>query len=316
MKLGISSCLLGNMCRYDGGHSRDKYIVNILQEYFDLVTYCPEEKVFGTPREVIRLVDVDESVRVFTSKTDVEVTDKLQEISDIYIKKIKEDKLCGFILKSQSPSCGMERVKVYRDKVSQAEKKGTGIFARNIMEAFPYLPVEEEGRLGDAWLRENFLMQVFAYADMQEFLEGEVRLKKLVEFHTKYKYLINTKSEVSYKKLGNIVANHEGYHLDEVLEKYKEEFFKAIALKGCKKKTYNVLMKIYSYFKQDMSIPEREMLVSSFVEFKKGIIPLIAVMKIVNVYTKRFENSYLEKQKFLNPYPSELALRSNVNAYK
>lgn len=176
MKLGISSCLIGNLCRYDGAHSKDAFVYNILQKYFEIVPYCPEHMIFGSPRETIRLVKKGEEIKVVKSATKEDVTDELEEVSKECALQIAEDDICGFILKSKSPTCGMERVKVYEDKNSMSKKEGVGLFARNIKEMYPYLPLEEEGRLNDPWLKENFLMQIFAYKDLHELLKKRAYL--------------------------------------------------------------------------------------------------------------------------------------------
>lgn len=316
MKIGVSSCLLGNMCRYDGAHAKDQFIVKTLQKYFEFVPYCPEKIIFSTPREAIRLVEIDNKINVITSNTKKDVTKELEDISIKCAKQIQDDELCGFILKSKSPTCGMERVKVYQETNTPSEKKGVGLFAKQIQERYPLLPLEEEGRLNDAWLRENFLMQIFAYKHIFEFLKTSPSFKDLVQFHTSYKYLIYAKSHAAYKKLGNIVANHDKKELEIVLEEYKLAFLESLSLKGSISNTYNVLLHIYGYFKKLISKDEKDEILESIDDFKEEIIPLIAVIKLLKLYAKRFDIQYLITQKFLNPYPKELALRSSVKAYK
>jgi uncharacterized protein YbgA (DUF1722 family)/uncharacterized protein YbbK (DUF523 family) len=315
MKIGISACLLGELCRYDGASSKDLYIFSLMK-YFTFVPYCPEAAIFGTPRETIRLVEMDGVIKVFTNQTHKDVTQELEGISKRYVVSMENEDLCGFILKSKSPSCGMERVKVYQEKNPFNEKKGVGIFAKNIKEAYPYLPIEEEGRLNDPWLKENFLMQVFAYGDLQTFLDSKPSFKHLVKFHTSYKYLIYSKSQKSYKRLGLIVANMEKLPLEEVLEIYKKHFLEAIAEKGNIKKTSNILLHIFGYFKKHISKEEKKYILEALEEYKNEIIPLIAVIKLLNLYTNTLNIEYLKEQKFLNPYPKELALRSDIKAYK
>jgi uncharacterized protein YbgA (DUF1722 family)/uncharacterized protein YbbK (DUF523 family) len=316
MKLGISACLLGNLCRYDGSAAKDKFVVDELGKYFELIGYCPEEPIFGTPRDTIRLVDVDGEVRVHVGKSGHDVTTQLKESSQSMAKRAHSDKLCGFVLKSKSPTCGLERVKVYPTNNAPSEKKGVGVFALELQKIYPYLPIEEEGRLNDPWLKENFLMQFFAYNDLHEFMDSKPLFKDLVEFHTNYKYLIFAKSEAAYKSLGKIVANHEKRELSEVLEDYKLEFLKAISKKSTIKKTYNVLLHIIGYFKKLISKEEKEHLLSACNEYKESIIPLIAVTKLINLYVAMYEQNYLKMQKFLQPYPKELSLRSDLRAYK
>jgi uncharacterized protein YbgA (DUF1722 family)/uncharacterized protein YbbK (DUF523 family) len=316
MKIGVSSCLIGTQCRYDGAGSKDNFIVEELAKYFELVPYCPEAMVFGTPRESIRLVDVEGEIKVISNKEQKDVTKELSDISETLALEAFEDNLCGFVFKAKSPSCGIERVKLYQNNSNMCEKKAVGLFAKAVIEKQPLLPIEEDGRLNDPWLKENFLMQIFAYKDLKEFLDGNPKFKDLVEFHTSYKYLVYAKSQESYKYLGSIVANHDKRDITNVLEEYKVGFLKALGQKGNISKTYNVLLHIFGYFKKLISKEEKEHILTACQEYKDGIIPLIAVIKILNLYVKRFDDSYLKVQKFLNPYPKELALRSNIKAYK
>ena len=316
MKIGVSSCLLGVKCRYDGSTSKDSFIFNDLSNYFEFLGYCPEDPVFGTPRDTIRLVEVDKEIRVHIGKSAEDVTDKLRESSSKFAQKAKDDDLCGFILKSKSPTCGLERVKVYQQKEAPSEKKGVGLFAQELKYECPYLPIEEEGRLNDPWLKENFLMQVFAYADLKKFLKNATSINELVEFHTSYKYLIFAKSQESYKSLGKIVANNDKSSLGDLLKRYEEEFLKAINEKSTINKTYNVILHIVGYFKKLITKEEKEHILNACEEYKNEYIPLIAVTKIINLYVARFDHEYLAKQKFLNPYPKELSLRSDLKAYK
>ena len=318
MKLGVSACLIGTQCRYDGIGANDKFVIDVLQKYFQTVPYCPETIIWGSPREAIRqtLSETGELKIVTSTKTPKDVTQELQNVSVECANKIQNDDLCGFILKSSSPTCGLERVKVYKPFNAPSVKNGVGVFAKQIKEKYPYLPVEEEGRLIDPWLRENFLMQIFAYQDLHNFLKSNPSFNDLVIFHTSYKYLIYSKAQKSYTTLGRIVANKEKKQLDEILLEYKEEFLKAISLKGNVNKTYNVLLHMFGYFKKLITKEEKEEILQALAEYKEKIIPLIAVMKIINLYVKRFDVQYLKVQKFLNPYPKELSLRSDIKAYK
>jgi uncharacterized protein YbgA (DUF1722 family)/uncharacterized protein YbbK (DUF523 family) len=317
MKLGISSCLMGQMCRYNGGHSRDSYIMDQLSNYFDFVPYCPEAVIFGTPRDAIQLAETPTGERkVLKVHNQHDVTKEVEEIASLEAKRVKEEGVCGFIFKSKSPSCGIERVKVYQEGTSFNEKKGRGLFAEAVMEQMPYLPIEEEGRLHDAWLRENFLMQVFAYANWHAFKATHPSMGELVAFHTTYKYLLYAKSQAYYKALGSIVANHEHHPLERVIEAYEEQFLRAIALKGSRNKTYNVLLHIFGYFSKQITTKEREELLLSLDDYKEGIVPLITIITVFNLMIRRFDIDYLAQQKFLSPYPSSLALRSDVEAFK
>lgn len=316
MMLGVSECLLGVNCRYDGGHAKESFITETLSKYFSFKAYCPEKIILPTPREAIRQVQTPHGIKILTSNTNKDVSSELEKVCVDLANDVANHNICGFILKSKSPTCGLERVKVYQEKQAPSEKKGVGVFAKHLLKLYPYLPIEEEGRLNDAWLRENFLMQIFAYEDLHQFLSTKPNFADLVAFHTSYKYLIYAKSHVKYKNLGSIVANHEKLSLEKVLSKYKKEFLQAISLKGSINKTYNVLLHMFGYFKKVISKEEKQEILESFEDYKNKIIPLVAVMKIVSLYTNRFDIEYLKTQKFLSPYPKELALRSDIKAYK
>jgi len=316
MKIGISTCLLGIQCRYDGQHSKDKFVYDELSKHFEFRSFCPEGEIYPTPREAIRQVRINGELIIRTTNTKQDVTKDIVGVSKRLVDSISEDELCGYILKSKSPTCGMARVKIYPDGEGQSENVGVGVFAKELLEKFPLLPIEEEGRLTDPWLKENFLMQVFAYKDVFEFMKTKPSIGQLVDFHTSYKYLIYSKSQKSYKVLGQIVANHEKKDIEEVLSLYKQKFLEAIALKGKTSSTYNVLMHIFGYFKKYITKEEKHEILDALDEFKQHIIPLVAVIKIIKIYVKRFNIEYLDKQKFLTPYPKEMALRSKVEAFK
>lgn len=317
MNLGVSSCLLGNMCRYDGHGAKDDFVFNSLKEYFNILPYCPENSIWSAPRDAIRQVSIDGEVKIFTStKNPIDVTTILEEACEKMALKACSDDLCGFVLKSASPSCGIKRVKVYQPLNAPSVKNGIGVFAKKLKEKMPNLPIEEEGRLNDAWLRENFLMQVYAYSDLKNFLKKEKKISNLVEFHTSYKYLIYSKSQNSYKLLGKIVANSEKKDIEELYKDYENEFLKTIATKSTLNKTYNILLHIFGYFKKHITKEEKVDILESMYDFKNRVIPLISVIKIFNIYINRFDIVYLKNQKFLNPYPSKLALRSDLKAYK
>jgi uncharacterized protein YbgA (DUF1722 family)/uncharacterized protein YbbK (DUF523 family) len=316
MRIGVSSCLVGEQCRYNGAGSNDDFLTKVIKNYFEIFTYCPEATVFGTPRDAIRLVNIDGEIKVHTVNGGIDLTEPLSAICNEYALDIKAKKLCGFILKSKSPSCGMERVKLYEKDSYLCEKKATGVFAQAIKDINPYLPLEEEGRLEDDWLRENFMMNVYAYSDLQQFLDTKPEMKELIEFHTSYKYLIFSKSQKSYKDLGRIVANKDKIPLEEILELYKDGFLKAVSQKSSINKTYNVLLHIFGYFKNDLESVEKQEILRSFDEFKDQVIPLVVPIKMLQLYVNKFQQSYLVKQKFLRPYPDELRLRSSIEASK
>lgn len=319
MKIGVSSCLLGEPCRFNGEGSKFDFLVDTLKNYFELVPYCPEMQLLGkAPRESIRMIQTkDLQLKFMTNATKQDITQGLKQQCVDDCEDFLNHDLCGFLLKAKSPTCGLERVRIYQDNDSNAHtKKGVGVFAQTIQEIYPNLPIEEDGRLNDPWLKESFVMQIFAYKDWQEFKRSNPSTKDLVEFHSQYKYLLYAKNHERYKQLGHIVANHEKKPLEELLELYEQEFMQIIKIKGTINNTYNVLMHVFGYFKKYLTKEEKQELLQSMQEFKEQIIPLIAVIKAFQIYIKLHKIEYLEKQKFFRPYPNELALRSDIKAYK
>lgn len=315
LKIGLSSCLYGVECRFDGGHKRDNFIVDKLSKYAEFSLYCPEDELFSHPRESLRLLLENGEIKVVGNSSKKDVTKELEDKSKKLCKKIKQEELDGFILKSKSPSCGLERVKLYLPN-GMSNRSTRGVFARTIVDTLPLLPLEEEGRLQDMWLRENFLMRVYAYADVKKLQKNSSKIAEIIEFHTSYKYLILSKSQKHYKLLGRVVANMQNLPFEEVLSSYFLLFCEAIAIKSSKNKTLNVLEHMISFIKNKLSAREKKEIRKSFEEFKEGIVPLIVPVKLLELYINKFEISYLQNQKFLNPYPSELGLRSDIKAYK
>ena len=230
MKLAVSACLLGENVRYDGGHKRDRFITDQLSNYSEFISFCPEAMAFGTPRPSIRMVVKGEEISILSNKDGADLTQKLQEFSNKELSRIAEQELCGIIFKSKSPSCGLNSSKTYLAN-GFSEGKRNGMFAGVCHEYFDYLPMEEEGRLEDDWLRENFIMQIFAYEAVQKLQKSASNMKELVSFHTKYKFMLQAKDEKLYREMGKLVGNHEERSFTEVLSAYVLMFKQAIAKK-------------------------------------------------------------------------------------
>lgn len=314
MKIGVSSCILGKECNYSGGHNRCRYVSDTLSKYVEFVPFCPEELVLGTPRETIRLVDDDGYDRVFGNKSKKEYTSELLDVSNSQIESI--DGICGYIFKSKSPSCGIDAIKVYHKNGMPSSRSSSGIFAKAFMERFPYMPVIDDGRLNDAWLKENFIMQIFAYNSWLEFKKSSPSFGDLVEFHTKYKFLLQAKNENGYRALGKIVANHEKIESDYAIDHYGELFLKTIAIKNRLKPIKNVLEHMFGFLSDYISAFEKKELKELLIEFDRRVIPLIVVLKLLEHHINKHNIEYLKNQIFLSPYPSELGLRSDLLSYK
>jgi uncharacterized protein YbgA (DUF1722 family)/uncharacterized protein YbbK (DUF523 family) len=311
IKIGISSCLLGNEVRFDGGHKHDRYITGTLGTFFDFVPVCPEvECGLSVPRESMRLVGDPDSPRLITNKTGTDHTDKMNAWAHARVEQLEQENLCGFIFKSKSPSSGMERVKVY-DKNNVPRAVGVGLFARVFKRQFPILPVEEEGRLHDLVLRENFIESVFVYQRWRNTVD-DFTAKKLVTFHTGHKSLLRAHSEKHYRELGRIAAEAGSLEPEQLLDSYQDNLMAAMRLKPTVKKHVNVLMHMMGYFKKRLSSDEKQELLEVIERFRNYHIPLIVPITLMNHYVRKYDEPYLQHQHYLNPHPTELKLRNHA----
>lgn len=312
IKLGISTCLLGQKVRYDGGHKLDRFLTDTLGQYVDYVPVCPEvECGFGIPREAFRLVGDPESPRLITSRTRQDYTDRMMLWGRKRVIEMEAEGLCGFIFKSDSPSSGMERVRVYSEN-GMPVKKGRGIFARIFMDHFPLLPVEEEGRLHDPALRENFIERIFALKRWRAALLKGLTMADMVEFHTHHKLLILSHSEKQYRAMGKLVAAGRQMPLKELYARYETLLMEALRLKTTPNKNSNVLMHMMGYFKKQLAPDEKQELLEIIRQYRNGYTPLIVPITLVNHYVRRYGQPYLSKQTYLHPHPLELKLRNHV----
>jgi uncharacterized protein YbgA (DUF1722 family)/uncharacterized protein YbbK (DUF523 family) len=312
IKLGISACLLGEEVRFDGGHKLDRFITETLGKFVDFVPVCPEvECGLGIPREAMHLVAAPDGPRLVTVRTGVDHTERLLAWARKRVGELEREELCGFIFKSDSPSSGMERVKIYSGK-GMAAKTGVGLFAREFMHHFPLLPVEEEGRLHDPGLRENFLERLFTLKRWRDTLALGPKPGHLVDFHTRHKLLIMSHSPQNYQTLGKFIARLRGIPLTEVYAQYQTQLMEALRLKTTIKKNVNVLLHVMGYFKKNLSSAEKEELLEIIDEFRKGYIPLIVPVTLLNHYVRKYEQPYLKDQYYLHPHPIELKLRNHV----
>jgi len=312
IRLGVSTCLLGENVRFDGGHKHDRFITDTLGQYVEFVPVCPEvECGLGVPRESMRLVGDPQSPRLVTVRTRVDHTERMLTWAMKRVEELANEGLCGFIFKSDSPSSGMERVKVYNEK-GMAEKKGIGLFARAFIDRFPLIPVEEEGRLHDPRLRENFIERIFTLKRWRELLIRKEGLGGIVDFHTRNKLLILAHSEKHHRTLGKLVAAGKNLSMKDLYNQYETFLMEALALKTTVKKNANVLYHLMGYFKHDLSPDEKQELLEIFDQYRGGHIPLIVPVTLINHYVRKYQEPYLAKQTYLNPHPVDLQLRNHV----
>lgn len=312
IRIGISSCLLGERVRYDGGHKLDHFLKDTLGAYVEWVPVCPEvEAGFPVPREPMRLAGDVAAPRLVTVRSGIDHTERMTRWAEAKIGMIQRMDLCGFVFKSRSPSSGMRGVKVYGPS-GVPTHAGVGIFARMFMDRFPFVPVEDEGRLHDPSLRENFIERIFVYRRWKELVRGRVALLELVSFHTDHKLLILAHSPRHYTQLGRIVAHAKEKDRQALLNEYFTVLMDGLKLIATTKKNTNVLQHIAGYFKTQLSSDEKRELLDVIDAYHKGIVPLIVPMVLINHYVRKYDEQYLKRQFYLHPHPAELMLRNHV----
>ena len=312
IKLGISTCLLGENVRYDGGHKLDRFLTDTLGQYVEYIPVCPEvECGLPIPRESMHLEGDPASPRLVTSRTKQDMTERMVHWAKKCVVDLEKEGLCGFIFKSDSPSSGMERVRVYNEK-GMPVKRGAGVFARIFMEHYPLLPVEDEGRLHDPKLRENFVERIFTLRRWREVLEKKESRRALVEFHTQHKLLILAHSPKHYRIMGKLVAEAKKIPLKELYHQYQTILMEALQVKATPKKNANVLMHMMGYFKEQLSSDEKQELLEVIDHYRQEYIPLIVPMTLINHYVRKYDQPYLKQQAYLNIHPLELRLRNHV----
>jgi len=312
IKIGISSCLLGETVRYDGGHQKDSYVTGALSRHFTWISVCPEMELgLGVPRETIRLVGDAARPRLVATQSGTDLTDAMHTYARARVGDLGALRLSGDILKRASPSCGMERVKVYTES-GLPSRGGSGLFARRLMDTYPLLPVEEEGRLSDARLRDNFITRVFAYRRLRALEESGARAKDILAFHTAHKFLLLAHSPVHYSALGRLLGNLTSLPRAEWLARYGEGFMRALAVSATPRKHVNVLRHIVGFFKQHLSAADKRELGDLIKDFAEGLVPLVVPMALINHYVARFGVGDVADQIYLSPHPKELMLRRHV----
>ncbi len=312
IRIGISSCLLGQKVRYDGGHKRDAYLVETFGRFVDWVPVCPEvEMGLGTPREILRLVRMGEDVRMVIPKTGADHTDAMRNFARLRLRELEKEDLCGYVLKKGSPSCGMERVRVF-DSHGVPAKSGRGLYAETLLGHFPNLPVEEEGRLYDPCLRENFIERVFAYRRLRTLFAGRWKLADLVAFHTVHKLLLMAHSPQAYARLGRLVARSKSLPHGGLRQQYEADFMRALREIATTRRQTNVLQHIVGYLRPHLDPASRGEMLSLIEDYRRGLVPLIVPVTLVRYFLRRFPIAYLRGQVYLEPHPKELMLRNHV----
>lgn len=311
-RLAVSACLMGDEVRYNAGHKQSLLCRDALAEHFDFVRVCPEVAIgLGIPREPIRLVGEAANPRVVgTVNTQLDVTEPLQTYGQQMAAELLD--ICGYIFMQKSPSCGLERVKVYRENGAPQRDGGRGAYARAFCAARPDLPVEEEGRLNDPILRENFLVRVFAYADWQHLLEGGLTRRALTEFHARYKYQLMANNPPQYKALGKLLGNMGDADACEVGPRYFSQLMAALKRCATRGTHSNVLLHLSGYLKQHLDNDDKQELLHLITQYREGIIPLVVPLTLLKHQFRRHPDPYIARQVYLQPHPENLSLRNAI----
>jgi len=307
--VGISSCLVGDRVRYDGGHKAHSYITRTLGQYFEFRTFCPELEIgLGVPRKPIRLTKREDKVIrcVEIGNQEADYTDALAHIADE--QRSWHKTLCGYILKKDSPSCGMERVKVWSDDMPTRD--GNGIYSAALAKNFPYLPMEEEGRLGDAVLRENFIQRVFALYRWHQMTDSGISVGKLVDFHARHKLIIMSHDQNGYRELGRLVAATERESLETNAAAYLLKFMQTLKTRATRGNHVNVLQHIQGYLKNHLDAADKQEMLQTIERYRVGEIPLIVPITLLNHFFRKFPNDYISNSWYMNPYPAEMSLQN------
>lgn len=311
LQLGVSLCLLGEKVRFDGGHKRDKYILTFLAQHCDFTGICPEVDIgLGIPRPPIHLAGSAEAPRLVGVKDEsLDYTKDMIKYSRQKVKTLND--ISGFILKSNSPSCGMERVRVYHGQ-HHVERNGRGLFAAELMKAHPNLPVEEEGRLNDPTLRDNFIERIYAYRRWQDLVASGLTMKSLVAFHTQHKFALLAHNQAGYRRLGRLVANEEKLSIKPLSRQYITLFMTVLSKRATPKKQTNVLMHIMGFIKKQLSADDKAELLDAIERHRLGALPLIVPITLLKHYLRLYPDPYILNQTYLNPHPDELMLRNHI----
>ncbi|MFZ4834301.1 YbgA family protein [Rouxiella sp. Mn2063] len=308
--IGISACLLGDNVRFDGGHKRFAFAVEQLAPYVSFEPICPEMAVgLSTPRPALRLVKQGERVDIrFSNDPDIDLTSAMQ---DYAVKRVQSlDHLCGYIVCAKSPSCGMERVRVYSANGKDAQKIGVGIFTAELMKQYPWLPVEEDGRLNDPVLRENFVERVFALYELNMLRKSGLSRGKLIAFHSRYKLSLLSHSQPLYRELGRFVAGIDKWpSLDSYFIEYRRQLMTLMSHKATRRNHTNVLMHVQGYFRPQLNSLQRQELTQLIDRYRQGVQPLLAPVTLLKHYLSEYPDDYLAQQRYFEPYPEALCLR-------
>jgi uncharacterized protein YbgA (DUF1722 family)/uncharacterized protein YbbK (DUF523 family) len=317
INVGVSACVIGEKVRFDSGHKLNRFVADELTRHFSFLPVCPEVGIgLPVPRPAIRLVSDQQRIALVEAKDPGnDLTSAMQDYSRNKVAELSQQELCGYIVCAKSPTCGMERVKVY--KRNRADKEGVGLFTRELMAQMPWLPVEEDGRLNDPYLRENFVSRVYSLNDFYQSVGSEsaaadTQAADIVAFHSRYKLTLMAHSPRMYKRLGRMVAEFRDYPPERFFHEYRLGLMQALSYRASRNNQTNVLMHIQGYFKRILSPQEKQELAQVIQDYRVGELPVLAPLTLIKHYLQAYPNEYLQQQRYLEPYPQALRLRYNL----
>ncbi|MBM4383569.1 MAG: DUF1722 domain-containing protein [Deltaproteobacteria bacterium] len=312
IRVGISSCLLGSEVRWDGGHKRERFLTDVLAPFVEWVPVCPEVELgMGIPREPVHLSRASGELRMLGTRSGEDWTRRMEALAAQRTRALESLDLCGYVLKKDSPSCGMERVKV-RLEGGHARRDGSGMFAEELLRRFPTLPVEEEGRLNDAPLRENWIERVFAYHRLRALFAERWTLAQLVAFHAAHKLQLLAHSPEAYRSLGRLVAAAKSHGRAELRDAYERGFMDGLASRATRGRNVNVMEHCIGYLRDRVEAPVRASIAHTIADYQAGLTPLIVPVTMLRHYVQQLGIEYLAQQTYLDPHPKELMLRNHV----
>ncbi len=312
LRLGVSSCLLGEAVRFDGGHAKDRFVVETLGSWFEFVSVCPEVEIgMGVPRPTIRLMDEGHGTRLVAPSSGEDFTHRMNAYADRKIRELAAVDLDGYVLKKNSPSCGLERIKVYRDG-NPYRKDASGLFASKLLERWPALPVEDEGRLNDPKLRETFIEQVFCRNRWRGLIKRGLTRRSLIAFHTAHKLLLLAHNEAAFRRMGRLLGSAGTMPDRELFARYELELHAAMRTKATPQKHANVMQHAMGHMKTMLSAVEKHDISAAIEDFRSGLLPLVVPLTLLRYNIRRRGVEYLAGRLYFDPHPKELMLRNHV----
>jgi uncharacterized protein YbgA (DUF1722 family)/uncharacterized protein YbbK (DUF523 family) len=311
LRLGVSSCLLGEKVRFDGGHARDRFVTDILGQWFEWVPVCPEVEIgMSTPRPTIRLVEESNGLHLVAPSTGEDFTARMKSYAQRRVEELRKLDLDGYVLKKSSPSCGFERIKVYKQEMP-LRRDERGMFVTRLVQDWPALPIEEDGRLNDPRLRENFIERVFSRNRWRVLVARGLTRRSLVEFHTAHKLLIRAHDELAYNRMGRLVGSAGSIDDGTLFANYELEFQRALTSKATVKQHVNVLQHAMGYLKTVLDPVEKREILAAIEDYRAGLLPLVVPLTLLRYNIRRHQVDYLAGQIYFDPHPRELMLRNH-----